>query len=314
MTDNKDKRVIFVIGPTAVGKTMYSIELAKSIDGEIVSCDSMQLYLHMDIGSAKPSKEDIETVPHHLIDIVEPWKEFSVAMYQKIAKKTIIDIFSRGKTPIVVGGTGLYINSLVYDMNFGTLPVQRGYRRELERLTDEKGKEHLYNRLKSIDPHSAQRIHPNNFKRVIRALEVAEVGGRYLGDFSSVQKTTEDYKPFMICLSRDRQELYDKINQRVDHLMEAGLSEEVKNLMKMGLSLNHTSMQGIGYKELIKHFDGLYDIQTAVDEIKKNTRHYAKRQITWFKRYKDMKWFELNTYSSRQEAIGDLLKWVRENR
>lgn len=306
--------IIVVAGPTAVGKTKYAIELAKQLDGEIVSCDSMQIYKFMDIGSAKPDKDELAQAKHYLVDEIDPRQPFSVAEYQKLAENAIKTIHDKGKTPIISGGTGLYLNSLLYEMDFGTDVSDDNYRNELENYAVEYGAEALHKRLYDKDPASAERIHPNNIKKVIRALEAIEKGGQAIKPFSDIQKENPLYRPFLIGLTRERQELYNRINMRVDMLMGQGLLEEVQSLLDMGLNEEHISMKGIGYKELIQHLNGECSLDEAVSKIKQNTRHYAKRQLTWFRRYKNMKWFNLSIYDSSEQALGDILLWLRKNR
>lgn len=308
------KDIIVVAGPTAVGKTQYAIELAKALDGEIVSCDSMQLYKYMDIGSAKPSPDELAQANHYLVDEIDPRHPFSVAEYQKLAAEAIKTIHDKGKTPIISGGTGLYLNSLLYEMDFGADVSDEGYRKELEDFAKEQGAEALHAKLAEKDPAAAERIHPNNIKKVIRALEAVEKGGKSIKPFTDIQKENPLYRPFLIGLTRNRQELYDRINMRVDILMEQGLLEEVTDLFNMGLTEENISMKGIGYKELIRHLKGEYTLEEAVDKIKQNTRHYAKRQLTWFRRYEKMNWFDLSAYDSPEPALEDMLEWLRKSR
>ena len=308
------KDIIVVAGPTAVGKTQYAIELAKALDGEIVSCDSMQLYKYMDIGSAKPTAEELAQAKHYLVDEIDPRQPFSVAEYQKMASAAIREIHGKGKPAIISGGTGLYLNSLLYEMDFGADVADDGYRKELEDFAAEQGAEALHARLAEKDPAAAERIHPNNIKKVIRALEAVEKGGKAIRPFTEVQKENPLYRPFLIGLTRDRQELYDRINMRVDILMQQGLLEEVTGLFEMGLTEDNISMKGIGYKEIIQHLKGEYTLEEAVDKIKQNTRHYAKRQLTWFRRYEKMNWFDLSTYDSTESALEDMLEWLRKSR
>ncbi len=308
------KDIIVVAGPTAVGKTQYAIELAKALDGEIVSCDSMQLYKFMDIGSAKPTSDELAQVQHYLVDEIDPRQPFSVAEYQKMAADAIKIIHNKGKTPIISGGTGLYLNSLLYEMDFGADGADEDYRKELENFAAEQGAEALHARLAEKDPAAAERIHPNNIKKVIRAMEAVEKGGKAIRPFTEVQKENPLYRPFLIGLTRDRQELYDRINRRVDILMEQGLLEEVTGLFNMGLTEENISMKGIGYKEIIQHLKGEYPLEEAVDKIKQNTRHYAKRQLTWFRRYEKMEWFDLSAYDSSGQALEDMLSWLRKSR
>lgn len=304
-------KIIVMGGPTAVGKTEYAIGIAKSLGGEIVSCDSMQLYKYMDIGSAKPDKEELASVKHHLIDAVDPTEDFSVAKYQVMARNAIDDILSRGLIPIVTGGTGLYINSIIYDMDFSSASADMKLRNELQNLASEKGSEFVYNMLKEEDPEAAERIHPNNTKKVIRAIEACRLGNR-IGDFKNDLIPYEKYDPIMFALTRDREELYDRINRRVDILLEKGLIDEVRRLQNMGLDIDDISMKGIGYKEVLAYLDGEYDSDFMLDLIKKNTRHYAKRQLTWLRRYEDMKFFNLSEYDDKEKALEDILLWLKK--
>ena len=244
------RQIIVVAGPTAVGKTKYAIEAAKAFDGEVVSCDSMQLYKYMDIGSAKPTPEELAQVPHHLVDFVEPKDAFSVAEYQKIAKKAIHEIFDKGKTPVIAGGTGLYLNSILYDMDFSNAPTDEVLRKQLEDEASEFGPEFIHNKLKELDADAAERIHPNNVKKVIRAIEGA-MSGEKIQDFKNCTQKCKDYDRILIGLTRNREELYDRINLRVDLLVEQGLFEEVEGLLAKGLTEDDIAMKGIGYKEII---------------------------------------------------------------
>lgn len=308
------KDIIVIAGPTAVGKTEYAIKLAKALDGEIVSCDSMQLYQFMNIGSAKPSLEERMEVPHYLVDEIDPRKEFSVVQYQKLAKDAIAQIHAKGKLPVISGGTGLYLNSLLYEMDFSAPPAPVGYREKLEKMVETDGKEALFQLLKEKDPEAAERIHPNNVKKVIRALEAVETSGKGIRPFTEVMEPCKDYRCFLMGLTRQRSELYERIDRRVLLLMEQGLLEEVKQLMDMGLTEDHISMKGIGYKELIAYLNGVYSLQEAIAKIQQNTRHYAKRQLTWFRRYDKMKWFNLSSYDTQEDALEDMIKWLRKNR
>ena len=308
------KDIIVVAGPTAVGKTEYAIKIAKAVNGEVVSCDSMQLYKYMDIGSAKPTPDELAQVQHYLVDEIDPRENFSVVEYQKRAKEAIAEIHAKGKIPVISGGTGLYLNSLLYEMDFGAPPADETYRKELEEFAAEFGSEALHNRLAEKDPAAADRIHPNNIKKVIRAIEAIEKGGEGIKPFDAVQKENIDYRPFLIGLTRDRAELYERINLRVDILMEQGLLHEVEGLFNMGLTEENISMKGIGYKELIQHLKGEYTLDEAIDKVKQNTRRYAKRQLTWFRRYDQMQWFDLSTYNSGDEALEDMLSWLKRSR
>lgn len=308
------RKIVIITGPTAVGKTEYTIKIAEKFNGEIVSCDSMQLYKYMDIGSAKPTAEERSRVKHHLVDEIDPREDFSVAEYEKRAKAAIEDIFSRGKLPVITGGTGLYVNALMYKMDFGIVRKNEDFRKLLESEAEEKGPEFIYEKLEKKDPKAAARIHPNNIKKVIRALEAAEFSDGGIGDFSNLKEKTEDYDVILIGLTRDRAELYDRINARVDKLVELGLVQEVKDLMAKGLTEDSISMKGIGYKEVISHLKGEYDLQCAVELIKQNTRHFAKRQMTWFRRYDDMKWFNLSEYESAEDALRDIEDYIWDSR
>ena len=288
------KQIIIIAGPTAVGKTEYAIETAKAINGEIVSADSMQLYKYMDIGSAKPTVEELSQVKHYLVDEIDPREKFSVAQYQKLAKAAIREIFDKGRVPVISGGTGLYINSLMYEMDFAAPPSDEAFRKELEDTALKKGRDYLHSKLAELDPDAAARIHPNNVKKVIRAIEAAQNGNK-IKDFNNAQIPAADYDVLLAGLTRDRADLYERINRRVDILIERGLVDEVSSLMQMGLGYDDISMKGIGYKEIIGSLEGKYTIDEAIELIKKNTRHYAKRQLTWLRRYDNIKWFNLSS-------------------
>jgi tRNA dimethylallyltransferase len=305
-----DKKILVICGPTAVGKTKFAIKAALDLHGEIVSCDSMQLYKYMNIGSAKPTADERAMVKHYLVDEIDPAGDFSVVKYQSMAKKAIGEIFAKEKLPVIAGGTGLYLNSLLYDMDFSAPPSKPGFRQSLFKEAEEKGVMAVYDRLKSIDPDSASRIHPNNVKKVIRAIEAAESGNK-VRDFATEPMVTKDYKAVLVGLARNRDELYDRINERVDILMDMGLVDEVKSLLEMGLNGDDISMKGIGYKEIIGYLQGEYPLEEAVRLIKRNTRHLAKRQMTWFRRYKDMKWFNISDYDSDEDCMGDISLWLK---
>ena len=304
--------VIAVAGPTAVGKTKFAIEVARRFDGEVVSCDSMQLYKFMNIGSAKPDAEELAQVKHHLVDIIDPRVPFSVAEYQQLAKAAIADVMSRGKVPVISGGTGLYLNSLIYDMDFSSNPGDLTYRKELEKIAEEEGTEAVHRMLQNEDADAAALIHPNNTKRIIRALERLHDGEGNVRPFSGILKETDDYEMILVGLTRERQELYDRINARVDILINNGLVDEVKELMAMGLTSDDISMKGIGYKEIIAFLNNEYDLATAVDTVKKNTRHYAKKQLTWYRRYDKINWLNISEFNSDEEAIEELISWLEK--
>lgn len=272
--------LIILTGPTAVGKTALSIELAKDLNAEIISADSMQIYEYMDVGSAKVTKEEMDGVIHHLIDEVKPDYAFSVSEFQKRANKYIKDIDDRGKKVLVTGGTGLYLNSLIYDMDFAKSNSNSKLREELELELKENGIDYMHEKLRALDEDAANRIHKNNTKRVIRALEVC-LDGKKMQDFSTELKYNENYQPIIIVLNRDREVLYERINKRVDLMMENNLIDEVKHLLDIGYDKNLISMQGIGYKEIVKYLEGEYSLDEAIEIIKRDSRRYAKRQITW---------------------------------
>ena len=301
--------LIILTGPTAVGKTALSIELAKDLNAEIISADSMQIYEYMDVGSAKVTKEEMDGVIHHLIDEVKPDYAFSVSEFQKRANKYIKDIDDRGKKVLVTGGTGLYLNSLIYDMDFAKSNSNSKLREELELELKENGIDYMHEKLKALDEDAANRIHKNNTKRVIRALEVC-LNGKKMQDFSTELKYNENYQPIIIVLNRDREVLYERINKRVDLMMENNLIDEVKHLLDIGYDKNLISMQGIGYKEIVKYLEGEYSLDEAIEIIKRDSRRYAKRQITWFKRYKESKWFDLDKYDNSEILKEDILNYI----
>lgn len=297
--------LIVVAGPTASGKTSLAIDIAKTLDGEIVCADSMQIYKYMDIGTAKATRDEQAQCPHHLMDIVEPDCEFSVADYTELAHKTISDIVSRGKTPIMCGGTGLYIDSVVNDVEFGEFDNDYTLRRELEELAKKEGSQRLIDMLSEFDPLSAKKLHPNNLKRIIRAIEFYKVSGIPISEHQHMTKLKESrYNAVEFIIDRERYELYDRINRRVDIMMDEGLTDEVKTLIDRGYSPELNSMQGIGYKELIAYFNGKSTLDEAVDAIKQNSRRYAKRQLTWFRRNENIHW--LSPDNALEEALKTL--------
>lgn len=303
--------IIILTGPTAVGKTNLSINLAKELDAEIISADSMQIYEYMDIGSAKVTYEEMDGVKHYLIDEVKPDYPFSVSEFKERANKYIEEISKKGKKVIVTGGTGLYLNSLIYNMDFAKSDANDELREQLSKELEENGIDYMHNKLREIDEDSANRIHKNNTKRVIRALEVA-LSGNKMNDFSNDLKYNEKYEPIIIVLNRDREHLYERINKRVDIMMENGLIEEVKNLLDWGYTKDLTSMKGIGYKEIIKYLDGEYTFDEAEEIIKRDSRRYAKRQLTWFRRYKDAKWFDIDNYSDSDILKDEIIKYIEK--
>lgn len=316
--EKKNKKILVIVGPTAVGKTEYALQAAKALNGEIVSADSMQLYKYMDIGSAKPTKEQRQQVVHHLVDQIEPSEEFSVATYQKLAKEAIEAILARGKLPILSGGTGLYVNSIIYKMDFSQTKKISHRRAELEREAKEYGPQYLHDQLAKLDPPAAERIHANNVKKVIRALEILENHeGSALKTFEQSFVKNLDYDFEIVGLNRERKELYERIDRRVDILMDNGLVEEVRSLLAMGLTEENISMKGIGYKEIIGFLNQEYEQERAVYLIKLNSRHYAKRQLTWFRRYDPIRWFDISSHYDEKnaeiyedKALEEFLKWL----
>lgn len=303
--------LIILTGPTAVGKTDLSIKLSKSLNAEIISADSMQIYKYMDIGSAKITKEEMDNVVHHMIDEVTPDVPFSVSEFQTRSEKYINDIHERRKRVLVTGGTGLYLNSLIYNMDFAKSDANNEIREKLEKELEENGIDYMHEKLRSLDEDAANRIHKNNTKRVIRAIEVC-LSGNKMNDFSKDLRYNEKYKPIIIVLNRDREVLYQRINKRVDIMLENGLLDEVKKLLEMGYTKDIISMQGIGYKEMIKYLDGEYTYDEAVEIIKRDSRRYAKRQITWFKRYQDAKWFDLDEYQNKEKLEEDIINHIEK--
>ncbi|MBQ7425201.1 MAG: tRNA (adenosine(37)-N6)-dimethylallyltransferase MiaA [Lachnospiraceae bacterium] len=300
-------RLIVLTGPTAVGKTKLSIELAKKIGGEIISADSMQVYKYMDIGTDKITPEKMDGVPHHLIDFLDPHEDFNVFTFQKLARKAIHDISSRGKVPIIVGGTGFYIQAVIYDIDFTETDEDDTYRRELEERVRQGEAHALFEELKRIDPESALLIHENNSKRVIRALEYYQKTKRPISEHNKEQRAKASAYDFIyFVLTDDRNLIYKRIETRVDQMIKEGLVREVKTLLDMNIDRSATSMQGLGYREVIGYLDGEYDLERAVYLIKRNTRHFAKRQLTWFKREKDVTWIDQKAF------LGDDEKTLKE--
>ena len=276
-------KVIVICGPTASGKTSLSISLAKKINGEIVSCDSMQIYKEMDIGSAKPTVEEMQEIKHYLVDFVSPEKRYSVSEYKEDASKAIEEIINKGKTPIIVGGTGLYLNSLIYNIQYNEMEVDLNYRRELEKEAEEYGLEVLYNRAKEIDPEAMEKVSANDKKRITRVLEIYNATGRNKTELEKKSRKEVPYNYLIFGINMERSILYDRINKRVDIMLEQGLIEEVKNLINKYSNMP-TAMQGLGYKEVKEFLDGNISKEEMIEKIKMETRRYAKRQITWFKR------------------------------
>ena len=300
--ENKTK-IVVIGGPTATGKTKLSVELAKKANGEIISADSVQIYKKLDIGSAKPTKEEMSNIPHHMIDILEPTENFSVADYVERAKSVIADVSSRGKLPIIVGGTGLYISSLVDNVMFSEAETDFALRDELNKKAEEMGAEKFHALLAEVDPVSAENIHPNNVKRVVRALEIYYSTGKTMTEHNAVSKLVPSpYDAKMYALTSDREVIYERIDKRVDIMVNDGLLEEVDGLLKDGVTKDMQSMQAIGYKEIVSYFEGKLTKEEAIDAVKQNSRRYAKRQLTWFNRMKNINWLFIDKEDYKASA------------
>lgn len=298
------KPLVILTGPTAVGKTKASIGLAKAIGGEIISADSMQVYKQMDIGSAKIKPSEMDGIPHYLVDILEPDEEFHVVLFQQMAKQAIQKIYEKGKIPILVGGTGFYIQAVLYDIDFSENEKDTSYREELEKLAQTKGAEYLHDLLREVDEKSAQDIHANNVKRVIRALEYFHQTGEKISEHNEEQrKKVSPYNFSYFVLNDERAHLYEKINLRVYQMINEGLVREVQSLKEKGYTRDMVSMQGLGYKEMLDYLDNKCSLEEAVEIIKRDTRHFAKRQITWFKRESDVTWIDKKEYDYNEERI-----------
>ncbi len=309
------KPLVVLTGPTAVGKTKLSITLAKALGGEIISADSMQVYKHMDIGSAKITEKEMDGVPHHLIDVLSPFEEFHIVRFQELAKKAMEDIYNRGKTPVFVGGTGFYIQAITKDIDFTEGEEDKQYREELSRLAAEKGNEFLHEMLREVDKKSAEEIHANNVKRVIRALEFYKENGFPISQHNEEQKQNETpYNLAYFVLNAPRDLLYERIDRRVDEMMKNGLVKEVQKLKDMGCRREMTSMQGLGYKEILSFLDGEIPLDEAVRVLKRDTRHFAKRQLTWFRRESDVIWVDKDKFSFDEEKILEYMLSVCKER
>lgn len=306
------KRPLIVLtGPTAVGKTKLSIALAKAVNGEIISADSMQVYKYMDIGSAKIKKEEMRGIPHYLVDVLEPEEDFHVVRFQEMAKKAMEEIYAKGKVPILAGGTGFYIQAVVKDIDFSENTEKSPCRENLEKLAEEKGSAYLHQRLQEVDPASALKIHANNVKRVIRALEYYTLTGEKISEHNEKEAVKESpYNTAYFVLNDVREKLYWQIDRRVDEMLEEGLVKEVESLSKRGYTKDMVSMQGLGYKEILSYLDGTYSLEEAVYILKRDTRHFAKRQITWFKREQDVIWVNKDEFDYKDEKI---LDYILEN-
>ena len=307
--------LIVLTGPTAVGKTTLSIALAKAVKGEIVSADSMQVYRHMDIGSAKITAEEMQNVPHHLIDILEPWEEFHVVRFQELVREALEGIYERGQIPILTGGTGFYIQAILKDVDFTENGEDLTYRRELEQLAKKEGSGYLHALLEQADPKSAEAIHPNNTKRIIRALEYYRQTGEPISAHNEEQrKKASPYNYAYFVLTDDRKHLYDRIDLRVDRMLADGLVEEVRHLKELGCTRDMVSMQGLGYKEILAYLDGELSYEEAVYILKRDTRHFAKRQLTWFKREQDVIWIDRQSFGYQDDKISEYMQEICRNK
>lgn len=306
--------LIVLTGPTAVGKTELSIQLAKKIGGEIISADSMQVYKYMDIGSAKIKKEDMQGIRHYLIDVLDPSEDFNVVIFQKMCKEAIEEIYSKNKIPIITGGTGFYIQSILYNIDFTSENTDDSVRRALEsKARTQYGKEELYSYLKAVDPASAERIHPNNIKRVIRAIEYYKNTGGLISEHNDSERKKECfYNSCYFVLTDERDKIYERIDQRVEKMIRDGLVDEVKKLKDMGLNRNFVSMQGLGYKEILDYLEGKCSLDEAIYIIKRDTRHFAKRQLTWFRREKDVIWADKSQFSSNSDIIAFMINQIKK--
>ena len=298
------KPLIIIAGPTATGKSKYSVLFSKNHNGSVISADSMQVYKYMDIGSAKISKDEMDGVPHYLVDVLEPKEEFHVARFQSMAKEALEDIYSKNRLPVVCGGTGFYIQALLYDIDFSSGKEDEALRNELWDFANTNGAHALHEKLRMVDPKAAEEIHENNIKRVIRAIEYHELTGEIISKHNEEEKNKEsEYNFVYFVLNDNRQKLYDGIEKRVDQMVEAGLYNEVQSLYDMGYNKDYVSMQGLGYKEVIDAIEGTITFDEAIYRIKRDTRHFAKRQITWFKREKDVTWISKDQFNYDDDKI-----------
>ena len=306
-------KIIVIVGPTAVGKTYVSVELAKKLNTEIISADSMQIYKGMDIGTAKITEEEKHGIIHHMIDIIKPDENYSVSDFKNDSEKIIDELLLDNKIPVIVGGSGLYVNSLIYDLDFGNAKSDTKLREYYTYYYNEHGEDALYDKLLKIDPEAAEKIHKNNVKRVIRALEVYDLTGIKFSELNTdIRKESNKYDCILIGLSMERKVLYERINQRVDEMLSNGLIEEVKSLIDKGYDKNLVSMMGIGYKEIIDYLEGNMDLEETVNILKRNTRRFAKRQFTWFLKDENVKWFSMDNLEEVDNTIKDILDYSSE--
>lgn len=306
-------KIAVLVGPTACGKTDTAIELAKGLEGEIISADSMQIYREMHIGTAKPKKEEMQGIPHHLMDCVNPDDEYSVAEFKEAALKAIEDMINRKKQPVVAGGTGLYINGLTLPWGFRQKDSDEGVREQLEAEAQEQGKEALYQKLLAVDPITAAGIHPNNLKRVIRAYEIYMVTGKPKSYFDAMAAKEElPYTYVMMGILMDRAQLYERINRRIDIMVENGLIDEIRTLLDKGYTEDLISMKAIGYKEIFPYIRGEMSLDEALYILKRDTRHFAKRQLTWFRKDKRIRWFSAEAYADKKAMASDMMAYFKE--
>ena len=327
----KQKRPLIILtGPTAVGKSALSIQLARAIHGQMISADSMQVYRKMDIGTAKITPEEMQGIPHYLINVLEPQEEFNVVRFQKMAKEALEKIYHAGAVPIVVGGTGFYIQALLYDIAFeqtgppavdtspggegdGETDAETVYRQNLQQLARKQGAKYLHEKLRQVDPVSADAIHPNNIKRVIRALEFYHQTGTCISAHNEEQRKRESpYQFLYFVLTDDRQTLYERIDRRIDTMIERGLVDDVRRLQMSGCTSSMVSMQGLGYKEILNYLEGNCSLEEAVYILKRDTRHFAKRQLTWFRRERDVIWLDRRCFQSQDALLKEMLKRIQE--
>lgn len=305
--------LVIIAGPTATGKTAASVALAERLNGSIVSADSMQVYRGMDIGSAKVTEEEMRDIPHYLINVADPTENWNVVRFQKEAEDAIREIRGKGRLPFLVGGTGFYIQALLYGIDFTEMEADTACRTSLEEEARVNGPEALYKRLQEVDPASAEAIHPNNVKRIIRALEFASMsGGLRISEHNKNERMRAPaYQAVFFVFTMNRQKLYDRIDARVDRMMENGLEEEVRRLRALGLTAKDVSMQGIGYRQILRALDGEYPMEEAVRLIKRDSRRFAKRQLTWFRREKQVVWVNLDDFSDEQSLLDYMEKTIR---
>jgi tRNA dimethylallyltransferase len=303
----KKTSLLVITGPTASGKTDLAIQAAKRLNGEIISADSMQIYRYMNIGTAKPNIEERQGIPHHMIDIVDPDEEYNVALFQKHANACIRETVERGKLPILAGGSGLYVNSIIYQMNFTDAVDDPDYRNQLRIILETRGAKYLHGLLEKVDPDTAANLHPNDTRRIIRALEVHHLTGKTMKEYrQNFREMESPYSLLLYGLTMERERLYDRINKRVDKMIKAGLVQEVKNLLFRGYTKDLVSMQGLGYKEIVAYLEGMDTLDEAVETLKRDTRRFAKRQLTWFRREKRIHWLDRGNY----DHPNNLVDWL----